>query len=375
MNTYFDNASTSFPKPDAVAQAMSEYLSQVGGTYGRGGYPRILASTRVVESCRDLLADMLGVADAEKVFFAFNATDAASTLFFGLSLSGVVWVSPLEHNATMRPLTLLARSGQISVRVMPSLPDGQIDVAAFAKEDHTADCLWVVNAQSNVNGLIQPLASLAALKQQYHVDWMLDLTQLMGEYDVQLEKWGVDYAFFTGHKGLLGPTGTGGFYIRQPDRVAPLRIGGTGSASHSFEMPDFYPDRFEAGTPNLVGIFGLEAALRNRPAAAHSHDQFLDLIERVRAIPHFQVLAAADNMQQGEVFSCMTQHADIAQVAQFLIQHYGIETRVGLHCAPLAHQSLGSYPQGALRIAPSVYHTQADFDYLVDALRASSSSI
>ncbi len=368
MNNYFDNASTSFPKPKEVAEAISNYLNNVGGTYGRGATTRILDSSAIVENCRDMLADQLGVSDAEKVFFSYGATDAACTLLFGLKLNGKVWVSPLEHNAVMRPLQSLQDKGIIEICVMPSKEDGLIDIEAFGLIEHADDALWVVNYQSNVNGLIQPIEELSKIKGD--IGLMLDITQAIGSQTFQLEALGVDYAFFTGHKGLLGPTGTGGYYIACPEQVSPFRYGGTGSRSESFEMPDFYPDRMEAGTPNIVGIVGLEAALSHKPEPLHSKDEFLSLLEKLRALPGIKVFAANDKYRQGEVFSITSKSLDVGALSARLYSEFQIETRAGLHCAPLAHKTLGSFPQGTVRFASSPYHTKEDLERLYEAIRA-----
>ena len=368
MNSYFDNASTSFPKPKEVAEAISDYLNNVGGTYGRGATSRILDSSAIVESCRDMLADQLGVSDAEKVFFSYGATDAACALLFGLKLEGKVWVSPLEHNAVMRPLQSLQDKGQIEICVMPTKEDGAIDIEAFDLIDHSEDALWVVNYQSNVNGLIQPIEALSKIKAE--IGLMLDLTQAMGSQTFQLEDMGIDYAFFTGHKGLLGPTGTGGYYIEKPELITPFRFGGTGSRSESFEMPEFYPDRLEAGTPNIVGIVGLEAAMSYKPEPLHSKEDFFVLLDKVKALPGIKVFAANDRSFQGEVFSITSVSMDVATLSARLYSDFQIETRSGLHCAPLAHKTLNTFPQGTVRFSTSPYHTKEDFERLYEILRA-----
>ncbi len=367
MNNYFDNASTSFPKPKEVAEAIADYLNNIGGTYGRGATSRILDSSAIVESCRDMLADQIGVSDSEKVFFSYGATDAACSLLFGIELRGKVWVSPLEHNAVMRPLQSLKDEGNIEICIMPSKDDGLIDIEAFNMLDHTDDALWVVNYQSNVNGLIQPIEALSNIKGE--IPLMLDLTQAIGSQTFQLEALRVDYAFFTGHKGLLGPTGTGAYYVARPEEVSPFRYGGTGSRSESFEMPEFYPDRMEAGTPNIVGIVGLEAALANKPKPLHSKEDFISLIDKVRTLPNIKVLAANDKSCQGEVFSITSDSLDVSNLAARLYSDFQIETRSGLHCAPLAHKTLKSFPQGTVRFATSPYHTKEDLERLYEILR------
>lgn len=366
MNTYFDNGSTSFPKPEAVADAMSLFTKSQGGTYGRAAYRRILESTDLVEQCREALAQRLGIYRTEHLFFTSNATSAANTLISGIQPIGEVWVSPLEHNAVMRPLYALEQAGRIRIHVLAALPDGKIDCEAMSRMSRENLSLVIINHQSNVNGVIQPIGQICRLLPGIPV--MADVTQSVGAIPVEADEWGVEYLFFTGHKGLLGPTGTGGFYARHPDRIIPLLYGGTGSLSDSFAMPTVYPDRFEAGTPNLVGIVGLLAALTNRPAWQHNRTALIHCMHRIAAIPGIMVLKAVNAADQGELFSLVHESIPVDQIAFLLDNQFGIEVRSGLHCAPLAHKTLGTFPQGAVRISFSPYHTDSDLDHLVNAL-------
>ncbi|MCC8062682.1 MAG: aminotransferase class V-fold PLP-dependent enzyme [Rikenellaceae bacterium] len=368
MNLYFDNASTSFPKPSAVARAVAHYIDEIGGTYGRAAYPRVVRSTRIVERCRDAVAAILGVGDPSKIAFASGATLAVNTVLNGLRLSGRVLVSPLEHNAVMRPLRRLEQRGGIRIETLPALADGSIDTCRLKEVDTRGVALVAVNHQSNVNGVIQPLEAVCRWAAEAGVPVLADCSQSLPAAELRADEWGLDYAVFTGHKGLLGPSGTGGFFARDPSAVEPLVCGGTGSRSESYEMPDGWPDRFEAGTPNLVGLAGLDAALENRPVAAHSRQDFLDLAASVAALPGFRVYRAARPETQGELFSLTHERLSPSRLAALLWEGYGIETRAGLHCAPAAHRALGTFPSGTVRIAASPYHTGRDFAALAKAL-------
>ena len=236
MNLYFDNASTSFPKPPDVAEAMCRFLTQEGGTYGRAAYDRVLRATRIVEGCRDAMAALLGVDDASKIAFTAGATTAVNVVLNGLfpercSRDGQqpkkrVWVSPLEHNAVMRPLARLERLGRITVEVLPGREDGMVDLDRLAALDTERGALVVVNHQSNVNGVIQPLKEICAWSRSRGLRVMTDCSQSLPGASIEVDAWGVDYAIFTGHKGLLGPTGTGGFFARDPQRLEPLQPSG-----------------------------------------------------------------------------------------------------------------------------------------------------
>lgn len=364
--TYFDNASTSFPKPAAVGEAIYHYLNEQGGTYGRAAYTRVIESTTMVENCRDHLAGLLGVSQGEHLFFTPNATTAANSILKGLSLQGRILVSPLEHNAIMRPLCSLNGQHPLRWEVLPHHADGSVDIDKLPAIDRTGVSLVIINHQSNVNGVIQPLEEICRWADEIPV--MADLSQSFGIIPVECDRIGLEYAVFTGHKHLLGPTGTGGFYARHPEKITPLIHGGTGSRSASMEMPSHYPDRFEAGTPNTTGIAGLLAALENRPEPAHSHADFLECLDSIGTLSGMRLYKAIDPRQQGELFSLVHDTLSSDAFAYALYSRFGIETRSGLHCAPLAHQTLGTSAGGTVRISPSPYHTAGDLRHLTEAI-------
>lgn len=369
-NYYFDNAATSYPKPTSVAEYMSHHLTLIGGTYGRGAYKRVFIASQEVETTRELLATTLGVSQTEQVLFSTHATSGLNTILFGLALTGAhVLISPLEHNAVMRPLRELCRRAGVTYDILPHAPDGTITVKAIAACLRSNTKLVIVNHQSNVNGVIQPIA---AIKEAINsTPLLVDLAQSLGHTPIKLEEWNVDFAAFTGHKGLLGPTGIGGFYLKWPERVRPLLFGGTGSNSESFDAPNHLPDRFEAGTPNVTGIYGLSGALQNQPEPRHRADDLHNLITAAARLPDITVYCSADAATQGPLFSITHTATDCATLAHKLYTEYNIETRAGLHCAPLAHKTLGTLPGGTVRVSVSPYHTPEDFDYLLCSLQKS----
>lgn len=366
MNLYFDNASTSFPKPPEVAGETVRYLNDIGGTYGRAAYPRIVEATGMVERCRDAVATLMGVGDASKIAFTSGATMAINTVLqgFGLPHGARVLVSPLEHNAVMRPLTAMG----VETVALPAFADGRIDLSKLKDVDLKDIDLVVINHQSNVNGVVQPLGEICAWAHSRGIRVLADCSQSLPYSALPAEAWGLDYAVFTGHKGLLGPTGTGGFYAREPRSLEPLIYGGTGSRSESYGMPEAWPDCFEAGTPNMAGMAGLLAALENRPEALHAKGDFPDLLRAVAELPGFRVYAALSAEYQGELFSVTHERLGAALLADLLWSSYGIEVRAGLHCAPAAHRFLGSFPGGTVRFAAGPYHTPQDFEALLRAL-------
>ncbi|MDD2338338.1 MAG: aminotransferase class V-fold PLP-dependent enzyme [Geobacteraceae bacterium] len=369
-NSYFDNAATSFPKPPAVAAAMAHYLNEVGGSYGRSAYARAFDVARTVEKTRDLLAERMGARDAAQVVFAPNATYAINLVLRSvLRRGGRVLISPLEHNAVTRPLAALASQYGGAFELLPHRVDGRVDPNRV-KEMVTSDTvLAIINHQSNVNGVIQPLGEIK--EQLGTVPLLVDASQSFGSVPVRVDDWNIDFLAFTGHKALLGPTGIGGLYLRNPAEVEPLVYGGTGSASDSFEMPDFMPDRFEAGTPNIAGIYGLRAALEEQPACRHTREEYQGFIEELKGLPALRVLCAERFEDQGDVFSLFQPGCDPATLGRTLFDTFGIETRVGLHCAPLAHRTLGTFPSGAVRIGVSPFHSADDFFHVTEAVRKS----
>lgn len=370
MNTYFDNASTSFPKPAEVAQQITLYLNTIGGTYGRAAYGRIVTATSLVEQCRDLLAGMLGTKTAHQVAFCTNATTGANVVLkgCGLKASHTVLVSAMEHNAVMRPLHFLSeQSGTLKqYKVLPALPDGTVDLDKLYKQDTAGVHTLVVNHVSNVNGMIQPMNEISAWAREKEIRLVVDASQSLGQVPVEADRWQAAHILFTGHKALLGPTGIGGFWGRT---LVPLVHGGTGSNSDRYDMPEVTPDMYEAGTPNITGIVGLLAALKHRPLPLHTPGDLLDCMNEIEQIPGITLYRANNPASQSELFSFTHQQLTPSALANKLYERHKIEIRSGLHCAPLAHRTLGTFPSGTVRIALSPYHTPHDLVYLIKAIR------
>lgn len=367
INKYFDNGATSFPKPPEVADEISRYLNEIGGTYGRSYHSKAIQVSKIVEETRSMFSNMINAQNSSNVVFTYNATHGINTVLKGLNLKNCeVAVSVLEHNAVMRPLTAIAEQNNIKIRFFPSFSDGLIDVSKVSEVITGKTALVIINHMSNVNGLVQPVEKIKEIIGDIPI--LVDAAQSGGHIKIDVSK-GLDFVAFTGHKGLLGPTGTGILYIRNPEMLNSFIEGGTGSRSESVEMPQFMPDKFEAGTPNIAGIFGLRAALMNRPDALHSKDDVLQLIEKIKEMNGFEVVCANDLNNQGELFSILSSVIDPSVLGRTLFEKYGFETRIGLHCAPLAHKYLGTFPQGTVRISFSPYHTNEDIEYLINSLR------
>lgn len=369
FNTYFDNAVTSFPKPPEVAEAISFYLNKVGGSYGRNFYDRAIKVSRVVENTRTLIADLLGTKLTSNIVFTQNATHAINIVLKGLLIkrNQEVVISPMEHNSVARPLYRLSKEKKIKIIYLPAFKDGTIDIKHLPEFINKNTAIVIVNHQSNVNGVVQPVKEIKKIIGNIPI--LIDAAQSLGQQNIETDNDKYDFIAFTGHKALLGPTGIGGLFIRNKETVLSLIEGGTGSNSEKTEHPDFMPDKFEGGTQNIAGIFGLNAALLHKPQSFHSRYDFLEFVDAIKKLPQYKVYCPADYNNMGNLFSLVNKKMDCAEFGFILFNKYGIETRSGLHCSPLAHKHLCTYPEGTLRIAPSVYHTTRDFDFLLDALK------
>lgn len=357
MNKYFDNGSTSYPKPVEVTNAMADYALNGGGSYGRSSHSRAYRATAMVEECRELIGERLGCTDGNKVAWSKNATEAANIILSSLDLKGKeVLVSPLEHNCIIRPLVA---KGAI-IKIFPHFSDGRIDISQI---DPKSAVLAVINHQSNVNGVIQPIVQIREI---LRIPMLIDTAQSLGHIPVDMSQ--MEYAIFTGHKGLLGPTGTGGMFVKNPSTLSPLIYGGTGSHSASFEMPTLFPEFLEAGTHNTIGLAGLKAALECKTELFHTTSDFLDMMSDIEKLPNIKLFKALNKEDQGELFSLRHSSIDGSQIAFRLDEEYDIECRFGLHCSALAHQTLGTTESGTVRISPSKFHTAGDFEYLVESL-------
>lgn len=366
MNPYFDNACTSFPKPKEVGEYMQRHIIE-GGSYGRSSYTRIFNSSKVVEDTRDLVASFMGISKAENVIFSANSTAAINTILSGFSfLNRKVYISPLEHNAVTRPIEHLKTSIGLTIEVLPHKSDGLVDTDALRSIDFKGIDLVIVNHVSNVNGVIQPINVIKS--SIGNTPMLVDASQSVGKVDIKVDEWNLDYLAFTGHKGLLGPTGTGGFYVKDTQSICPTQFGGTGSNSESFDMPTSMPDKFQPGTPNVTGIYGLLGALKNKPKVCWDQSRFALLLENLKTFDGLRVFAANNSNNQSDVFSIFPENGRVSELSRMLFQKYSIEIRSGLHCSPLAHKTLRTFPKGTVRVSLSPYHTNRDIDHLEESI-------
>lgn len=374
---YFDNASTSWPKAPGVASEMSGYLENIGCNVGRGSYERAYEVSRKVYETREKLRCLFDAEENKNVIFTANVTQAINMVLKGFLRQGDhVLISGLEHNAVVRPLEHLKKTG-VTYDVIPCDNLGNLEVACIEKMIKPETKAVVMTHGSNVSGNILPIETVGRICRDRGLYFIVDAAQTAGLHDISMKKANISALCFTGHKGLMGPQGIGGFLVTDElaEQMSPLLDGGTGSVSDQLDMPDFLPDRFEAGTLNLPGIYGLSSAL-----------DYLNLIDKnkllmmeerltgafirgVEAIKGLRLVGRADHRNRCALVSveCLTK--DNAQVAFELDRDYGIMTRVGMHCAPLAHRSLGTYPQGTLRFSFSHFNTQDEVACALEALQ------
>ena len=387
---YLDNASTTFPKPREVAEAVYEYMTGVGSNIGRGGYASAYAAEEAVFNMRQLLCDFFGGEDAKNVVFTKNVTEALNVIIRGLLEKGEhVLVSAMEHNAVMRPLQLLGReleageeapADAISFSRIPCDSEGNLELEALPRLVQQRTKAVIMTHASNVCGTLLPIDKVGDFCKQRGLLFIVDSAQSAGAFPINMQQLHIDALAFTGHKGLLGPQGIGGFVLREHmvTKLAPLIVGGTGSLSHTEKTPRFMPDKFEAGTLNLPGIMGLAAGvswLKERGLASiRAHElalteQLLAGLQGLEQQGLLRIVGRKDLKQRTSVVSIAGTQLDIAMLAHKLNAEYGIATRVGLHCAPNAHKTLGTYPTGTLRFSMGWHNTEAEIATALNALK------
>lgn len=372
MTLYLDNAAASWPKPSPVPEAVERAVREMGGSPGRGSHRMARAVSALVERARESVAELLGIADPSAVAFTRNATEGLNLVLKGWLRPGDrVLVSALEHNAVSRPLERLA-AASVEAAVMPSRPGGRIDLGALPALLATKPRLVVVNHASNVNGVLQPIDDIARLCREYDVPLLLDAAQTAGLQPIDVEAWGLGMLACSGHKGLLGPSGVGIVYIRPGLDVLPLMEGGTGSRSEEAVQPLVRPDRYECGTVNLPGIAGLEAGIgflrQLGLGAILSHELALAgrLEAGLRGLPGVRVLAP--EVRGTGTVSFVVEGMGCTDLAFLLDEAFDIAVRSGLHCAPAAHRTLGTFPDGTVRVSPGFSTKEDDIDFFLDSL-------
>jgi len=374
---YFDNAATSWPKPPGVAEAMVRFIEEIGANPGRAAHRQAVASGRIVYEAREAVARLFHAPDPLRVAFGKNVTEMLNLALRGLLRPGDHAVtSSMEHNSVMRPLRALERGG-VQVTVVACSPQGVLAPADLEAAIQPNTRLVVLNHASNVVGTLLPVAEVGAICRQRDLLLLVDAAQTAGAYPIDVQAECIDLLAFTGHKSLGGPMGTGGLIVGQrvdETQMEPLLRGGTGSRSEHELQPDFLPDMYESGTPNVVGLAGLEVGVRwvleRDVGTIRAHEVALTgtLIRGLQALPGLIVCGTLDAERQTATVSFNIAGLQPSEVGLRLDEEYGIMCRVGLHCAPAAHRTIGTFPEGAVRFGLSAFNTMDEVEAALAAV-------
>lgn len=371
-----DHAATSFPKPPEVSRQMLYYMEQVGCSVNRGGYAGAYSAAEHVLDTRERICKLFHFEQPENVIFTSSVTASLNFILKGLFRKGDhVLTSSMEHNAVMRPLVQLEKQG-VAFDQIPCRVDGTLDVDTIVPLIQKNTKAIVLTHASNVCGTILPIEQIGALCRNHGLMFIVDCAQSGGTVPIDMQKMHIDVLAFTGHKGLMGPQGIGGFVVTDEaaKKMEPLIAGGTGSFSHLDTMPELMPDRFEAGTPNLPGIYGLNAALRflettgTETIRQWETNLTVAFLERLKNRSGLRIVGTGDATKQTAAISLDFLNRDNAEIAFLLDSNYGIMTRCGLHCAPWAHKTLGTFPQGTVRFSFGYFNTMDEIAYATDRI-------
>ena len=381
---YLDNAATSWPKPESVLVAMDRFHREFGVAAGRGATRAASEVDAVINRCRLRAAQLLGTESPERMVFTFNGTDSLNLAIHGILRGGDhVIASTLEHNSVLRPLGELRQRIGIETTLIAPESNGRVDPIKFRDALQPNTRLIVMLHASNVTGIIQPVADVGEIARKANVLMLVDAAQTAGHVPINVRDLPIDLLACPGHKGLLGPLGTGLLYLRPglEDRVISLRQGGTGTQSEDDQQPSHLPDKYESGNHNVPGLFGLEASLewieKRSVPAIRQHELSLRrrLLEGLSKLSSVQVHGSGNLEEQAVgVVSFTLSDLEPQDVAVVLDQEFQIQTRAGLHCAPGAHRSLGTLNSGGtVRVSFGPFTTETDVDDLVAALKQLSS--
>ncbi len=373
MEIYLDNGATSYPKPKGMGQFMLDYIENIGASIGRGAYKKALDSEGTVYETREMLSEMFNFPKAENVIFTKNITESINIFVLGyLKVGDHVVVSSLEHNAVMRPIVKMG----LDYDAIPCDDLGKTDLGKATSVIRPNTKAIIVSHASNVCGVSLDLEALGRIAKEHGIPLVVDSAQSAGVLPIDMEKCNISFLGFTGHKSLLGPQGIGGFVVAQSmvESLEGLLVGGTGSKSDSLIHPQIMPDKYEAGTPNVVGIYGLNYSLKYIQSrgikSIHDHELMLTnrLIEGISPLKGIRVIADIEDITKTGVVSIDFLKKDNGLISYELSKTYGISNRSGLHCSPCAHRALGTYPQGTVRLSVGVFNTIEEIDYTIKAV-------
>lgn len=374
---YLDNAATSYPKPDCVYDGMLHYMKDIGASPGRGAYSNALESSRIVYNCRKALGEFFNFNKIENIIFTSNITASLNILLKStIKDNWHIITSSMEHNSVLRPLSSIAKYKNIEVDIIQCSPSGLISIEEFKSNIKSNTKVVVMSHASNVIGSIQPLEQIGEICKEKGIYFIIDSAQTAGILPLSFNKLNCSALAFTGHKGLLGPQGTGGFIISDElnNESLPFIEGGTGSESENIFQPSFLPDKFESGTLNTPGIAGLYQSInfiKNigvkyiMEKETHIFNSFL---EKLLNLDFIKVYGYDNNTSYVPTISIEIKNMNNSMLSYILDNEFKIATRSGLHCAPLAHKTIGSFPSGTVRFSLGFFNTLEDIDYTINSL-------
>ena len=371
---YLDNAATTIHKPEGVAQAMVQALSSLGNS-GRGAHEATLDASRIIYGTREKLARLFGIKDPMRIAFTCNATESLNIAINGLFEKGDHVITTMcEHNSVLRPLYRLEENG-VELSILPADSKGVPMYGELERLIQQNTRAIVITHASNLSGNVTDLGRVSAITQKYKLLLVVDASQSAGCIPIDVEKMGIDVLCFTGHKGLMGPQGTGGIYVREGLEIRPLKVGGSGVHSYDREHPKEMPTALEAGTLNGTGIAGLFSSLDfildTGVEAIHKKEMKLAkrFFDGIKDLPEVIVYGDWQNSERTAIVSVNLGTEESGQVSDWLWEDYGIAVRAGAHCAPLMHKALGTEKQGAVRFSFSYFNTEKEVDAAIQALK------
>jgi cysteine desulfurase/selenocysteine lyase len=373
---YLDNAATSFPKPNCVYEGIEKCLREYCANPGRGGHAMSIKAGLAVVEARDVICRLFNIHDSMRLCFTKNATEALNLAIKGVVTQGCgVITTAMEHNSVMRPLRTLEKEMGIELAVVNGNEIGEIDPDSIKKEIKSNTVLIVCTLSSNVNGVIMPIREIGKIAREAGVYFLVDASQGAGSIEIDVEKDYIDMMALPGHKGLMGPQGTGCLYVREGIPVRPLMEGGTGSNSEYQYQPEIMPDFLESGTLNTPGIVGLgqgakyvsEVGVSNIQAYKHSLIELLyDGLQDIKGMTFYSV---PDIKRNSGIMAINLARLDSTELSYILDHDYSIATRAGLHCAPSAHSILGTLTRGIVRLSVGYMNTREDILNTVKAMQ------
>lgn len=370
---YLDNAATSYPKPTEVYEEVLRCMESYGANPGRASHDMAVQASNKIMETRELLSELFNIQNPLNVILTSNATEALNLGIKGILRRGDHVISTvIEHNSVLRPLNFLSRYG-VSVTLVGANETGFVNPKSILREIRNNTKLIVAGHASNVLGTIQHIGAIGKIARENGIYFMVDASQSAGIINIDVDKDNIDLLAFSGHKGLMGPQGTGALYIREGIKLNELMQGGTGSNSNFMSQPDFMPDKFESGTLNTPGYAGLCQGLKFIKTVGRrniqKHEEILTtyLLNQLKKMPYVKIYGSKSGENRSPVVSINLEGFDCSEVGYFLNKK-GIAVRTGYHCAPLVHGIIGTYKKGTVRISPGYFNTYSDIEKICSAL-------